>query len=325
MKKVIVSLIVLIIMVLTVVLLFRPQSKIKKKDNNKIQVITTVFPLYDFIKNVGGDKVEVSMLIPSGVDVHDYDPSPQDIISIEESDLFIYMGEDIEFWANTLTSGIDNQDKIVSVTDNIELIEREKFEEKYGLEEDEEEEEHEHEHNHSEKYDTHIWLDPTKSVEIVRNVEETLCKIDPDNSSYYRDNSEKYIKELELLDNDINKVVSESKKSKIAFGGPFAYAYFIERYNLDFISAYDSCGENGEPSVFKVKEVIEYMKENDIKVIFNKELSAGNIAKTIAMETDSEILEFNSVHTVTDEELKDEVSYISIMRKNLENLKRALK
>ena len=325
MKKVIVSLIVLIIMVLTVVLLFRPQSKIKKKDNNKIQVITTVFPLYDFIKNVGGDKVEVSMLIPSGVDVHDYDPSPQDIISIEESDLFIYLGEDIEFWANTLTSGIDNQDKIVSVTDNIELIEREKFEEKYGLEEDEEEEEHEHEHNHSEKYDTHIWLDPTKSVEIVRNVEETLCKIDPDNSSYYRDNSEKYIKELELLDNDINKVVSESKKSKIAFGGPFAYAYFIERYNLDFISAYDSCGENGEPSVFKVKEVIEYMKENDIKVIFNKELSAGNIAKTIAMETDSEILEFNSVHTVTDEELKDEVSYISIMRKNLENLKRALK
>ncbi|MBR3153163.1 MAG: zinc ABC transporter substrate-binding protein [Clostridia bacterium] len=202
----------------------------------------------------------------------------------------------------------------------INFIETEEFEHKHGIEEDEEEEHH----HHSEKYDAHIWLDPTISIQMVNNIEKEIAKYDSKNASYYSSNTDTYINELEALDNDFYNVVLNGKTKKIAFGGPFAYAYFIERYGLDFISAYDSCGENGEPSVFKLKEVIDYINNNKLHVIFYKELSSGSIAKTISEETGAEMLEFNSLHTVTDKELEDNVSYIEIMRKNLDNLKKAL-
>lgn len=322
MKKIIISLIILIILVISTITI-NNHSNINNeiiKDSNKINIITTIFPIYDFINNVGGDKVQVSILIPPGVEVHDYEPTPQDIILINDSDLFIYMGENIEYWAKTLINGVEKKEKIIDIAKNIEFIENEKFEAKYGIEDNEEEHEHD-----LEKYDTHIWLDPTKSIEIVNNIKDELCNIDSKNANYYKENAENYISELVKLDSDIMDVVSASENKKIAFGGPFAYAYFIERYNLSFVSAYDSCGENGEPSVFKVKQVIEKMKNDNIDVIFYKELSSGNIAKTISEETGANMLEFNSIHTVTEEQLNNNISYISIMRKNLENLKEALK
>lgn len=199
------------------------------------------------------------------------------------------------------------------------MIETEDFEHEHGIEDDEEDE-----HHHSEKYDTHIWLDLSIAAKLVRNIENAISEYDSNNSFQYRSNAEKYVSELNLLDYEISDVVKNGRTKMIAFGGPFAYAYFIERYGLDFISAYDSCGENGEPSVFKVKEVIDYIKKNNLNVIFYKELSSGSIAKTISEETGAEMLEFNSLHTVTDKELENDVSYISIMRKNLDNLKKAL-
>ena len=260
------------------------------------------------------------MIIPSGVDVHDYEPTPQDIIKIDNADMFIYMGDDIEFWAKTLTDGVDDRDKIYSVSENLDLIETEEFEHKHGIEEDDEHEEH----HHSEKYDTHVWLDLTKAVQITENIAYILDNYDEKNVEYYNKNKEEYVSKLLELDNEIMNTVSRSENKKIAFGGPFAYAYFIERYGLEFISAYDSCGEGGEPSVFKIKEVIEYINENKIPVIFYKEMSSGNIARTIAEETNAKVLEFNSIHTVTDKELEDGVSYIKLMRKNLDNLKESL-
>ncbi|MBR3153164.1 MAG: zinc ABC transporter substrate-binding protein [Clostridia bacterium] len=117
MKKTIIALIILIVLVLIIVIGFGYTDKYKKKgSSDKIQIVTTVFPLYDFIKNVGGDNVEVSMIIPSGVDVHDYEPTPQDIIKINDADLFLYMGEDIEYWAKTISDGVDNKDKVIDIT-----------------------------------------------------------------------------------------------------------------------------------------------------------------------------------------------------------------
>ena len=159
---------------------------------------------------------------------------------------------------------------------------------------------------------------------MVKNIEKELCSIDPQNKEYYQKNAENYIKQLTNLDNEIETTIKESKKNKIAFGGTFAYAYFIQRYNLQYVSAYDSCGENSEPSVTKVKEVIDYMKENNINVIFYQELSAGKIADTISKETGATKLVFHTIHNASQEEINNGETYISLMQKNLQNLKQAL-
>ena len=322
MKKTIISLLILIIIILCVVSMNNVHVGKKyvtiAENSDKIQIVTTIFPLYDFINNIGKDKVDVNMLIPAGVDVNDYEPTPQDIMMINESDLFIYMGEDIEYWAKTLVNSLDDKVKIIDVTENIDLIEKEKFEENHNIKENDS-------HNHDlEKYDTHIWLDPLKSIQMVNNINQKLCEIDTENSNYYEYNTKNYLSDLEKLDSDFLNLTQNNSK-KIAFGGPFAYSYFVDRYNLDFISAYDSCGENGEPSVFKLKEIINQINENDINVIFYKEFSSASIANTISEETGAKMLEFNSIHTVTQEDLDNKVSYISLMKKNLENLKEALK
>ena len=151
-----------------------------------------------------------------------------------------------------------------------------------------------------------------------------LSAKDPENADYYNSNAEKYIEKLEKLDSEIESTIKNSSQSEIAFGGPFSYAYFIKRYNLKFVTAYDSCGENGEPSVDKIFKVIEEIKQNNIPVVFYKELSSGNIVKTISEETGAKMLEFNSVHTVTQKQLEDGETYLSIMYQNLKNIKQAL-
>lgn len=313
MKKLIVSLIILVILILGLVLIFNNKNTKIMYQEEKINIVTSIYPIYDFAKEVGGEKVNVNMLLSPGVEIHDFEPTPQDIVNIQEADLFLYTGEKLEPWAETVISGIDSTDNIKNVAFNIELIENE------------EEEEHSSAHEEHEKYDTHIWLDPQKSIQIVENIRDELCRKDPENSLYYQENAIEYISKLTELDNDIKKVVNDAENKEIAFGGPFAYTYFIRRYNLNYISAYDSCGEDSEPSVDKIFTVINEMKNKNIPVIFYKELSSGNTINTIASETGAEKLQFHSLHSISQRELESGETYLSIMYQNLENLKKALK
>lgn len=309
----------------------------KKNKGDKIVVIATLFPQYDFVKQVGGDKVDVTLLLPPGSESHTYEPTPQDMVSIDESDLFIYTGEEMEPWAENLISGLKNNINVLDLSKSVDLINVEEFEEEHEGEEhehhhehgDEDDEDEEHEHNHGEEghhhtYDPHIWLNPQYAIKMVKSVEQELSRIDPDNAEYYKTNATNYIKQISDLDKEFEETVENAKNPKIAFGGAFAYAYFVERYNLDFISAYETCGESAEPSTVKVKEVIDYINKNKIPVIFYKEYSTGNIAKTISEATGAKMLVFNTVHNLSKDEMKNGASYVSIMKQNLENLKQAL-
>lgn len=310
MKKLIISLIILITIVIGIILIFNKQHNIPKTNPNQLNIVTSIYPIYDFTKEVAGDKANVTMLLSPGVEIHDFEPTPQDIIYIQESSLFLYTGNELEPWAQTVISGIDNTENIKDVSQNIQLIENDK---------------HEHsEHEEHEKYDTHIWLDPQRAIKIVENITNELCKKDPENEEYYQNNSKQYISKLEKLDNEILELVKESKNKEIAFGGPFSYTYFVKRYNLNYISAYDSCGENNEPSIEKISKVINEIKNKNIPVIFYKELSSGKISDTISAETGAKKLEFHSLHSVTKKDLENGKTYIDIMYKNLENLKEAL-
>ena len=298
-------------------------SKINKQSQSeeKIKVIATLFPQYDFAKQIGGDKVEVSLLLTPGTETHTYEPTPQDIINVNKADLYIYTGKYMEPWSDKIANSITSNTQVLDASKNINLINEEQFEKEHDTI-DNNEEESDNSHHH--EYDPHIWLNPQNAIGMVKNIEEELCNIDPQNKEYYQKNAENYIKQLTNLDNEIETTIRESQKNKIAFGGTFAYAYFIQRYNLQYVSAYDSCGENSEPSVTKVKEVIDYMKENNINVIFYQELSAGKIADTISKETGATKLVFHTIHNASQEEINNGETYISLMQKNLQNLKQAL-
>ena len=234
-------------------------SKINKQSQSeeKIKVIATLFPQYDFAKQIGGDKVDVSLLLTPGTETHTYEPTPQDIINVNKADLYIYTGKYMEPWSDKIANSITSNTQVLDASKNINLINEEQFEKEHDTI-DNNEEESDNSHHH--EYDPHIWLNPQNAIGMVKNIEEELCNIDPQNKEYYQKNAENYINQLESLDTEIETTIKESPKNKIAFGGTFAYAYFIQRYNLQYVSAYDSCGENSEPSVTKVKEVIDYMK-----------------------------------------------------------------
>lgn len=313
-----------IIYIMTIILIFSILigivSKNKKEEiesSNKVRVIATIFPQYDFARKIGGDKVEVSLLLTPGTETHTYEPTPQDIMNVNKADLFIYTGENMEPWADKIADAIDSDTVILDASKNVELKKSED-------EDEEEEEEHEHEQQHHHEFDPHIWLNPENAIVMVKNIEEELCRIDPENKAYYEENAKQYIEELTDLDNDIEQIVESSKTNKVAFGGTFAYMYFVDRYDLEYVTAYDSCGEDTEPSVTNVKKVIDFVNENKLPVVFYQEHSAGKIADSICSETGATKLVFHTIHNVSPDELKDGEGYISLMRKNLENLKTAL-
>ena len=308
------------------------KNPIKKENGKKIEIIATLFPQYDFAKQIGGDKVNVKLLLPPGSESHTYEPTPQDMLMINESDLFVYTGKEMEPWAENLISGMKKDINVIDLSKSVELIHSEEFEEEHMEENDEHEHEHEYEygHNHDEgehnhEYDPHIWLNPQNAIKMAKNIEKELINIDPDNAEYYKNNAEKYINEIAKLDKEIEQTVNSSSNPKIAFGGAFAYAYFIERYNIDFISAYETCGEGSEPSTVQVKEVIDYINNNNLPVIFYKEYTSGNVAQTISEATGAKMLVFNTVHNISKDEINNGATYVSIMKENLENLKQALK
>lgn len=278
--------------------------------SDKIQICATLFPQYDFAREIAGDKADVKLLLPAGMDSHSYEPTPADIISINKSDIFIYSGEYLESWANDIVNDIDREKtQILDVSDGIQLVK---------------EEEHDHEEEHHHEYDPHIWTSPVIAMEMVDNIREALCEADSENADYYNQNAENYKKQLEELDSDFRETVSSGKRNKIYFGGHFAMYYFTEEYGIEYIAAFDSCSGETEPSAKVMAEMIEDIKENNIPVIYYEEIAEPIVANMIADETGAKPLLLHSCHNVTPDELKNGVSYIQLMKQNVINLREGL-
>ena len=278
-----------------------------KQTTNKITIVTTLFPEYDFVKQIGKDKVDAKILLPPGTESHTYEPTPKDISNINEADIFIYTSNTMEPWAEKIANSITSDTLIVQSANNINLIELEHNHEEIG-------------EQTQDKYDSHVWLNPDYAIEMVENITNKLCEISPNDAEYFRKNAQ----EITKLDNEIEETIENSKNRKLVFGGEFAYIYFINKYNLEYATAYDGCGEGAEPSVSKIRDIIDIMNNEQIPVIFYEELSEGKIANMIADETNAKALVFHTLHNVTQEELKNGATYITLMRENLEKVKEAL-
>lgn len=309
--------ILLLILIVNLLIFFAP-TNISKTETDKIQVVATIFPNYDFAKQIGKDKVEVKLLLKSGVESHTYEPTPKDMIGIENSDVFIYTGNEFEPWAENILESVNSEIKIVDTSKNIELINKEEFEEHY--ENDEILEETHEEHHDESSYDSHIWLNPENAITMIDEIAFNFCEIDPKNEKYYTDNANAYKEQIMALNSKYEEMIENSTRKEIAFAGEFSYSYFIERYNLGFVSVYNNCGEGEDPSIAKVKSVIDYINRHNLPVVFYGELSEGTVAKMIGEETSAKSMVFYTIHNADLE--KD--TYVSLMKENFENLKRAL-
>ena len=298
MKKKIVAFIsffILIVIMCIVVMFFKTESIIK--NDEKIQIVATLFPQYDFASKIVGDKADVKLLLDSGIEAHNYEPTAKDMITIlNNSDIFLFNGIELEPWTENIVENLKNTNcDIVNVSENIELIKIEDFEKRH-INSEILKEEHEEEHNgHEEIYDEHIWMNPENAIIMIDNILEELCKLE--------------------------NVVDNAQRKEIAVGGEFAYAYLIDAYNINFVSVYNNCGEGEDPSIAKVKSVIDYINKYNIPVVYYEELTEGTVAKMIAEETKAKPMVLYSIHNGNPED----DSYISLMEKNIEALKEGLK
>lgn len=282
----------------------------RKNNSEKLKIMTTLFPQYDFAKQIAKDKAEVKLLLPPGVESHTFEPTAADVININESDIFLYTGKYMEPWVENIVSGsIDSNVKVRDVSSGVDLIKMEQ----------DHDEVHEHDHDHI--YDPHIWLDLSLACKIVDNIKDTLCEVDPANADYYESNAKEYKSQLMILDQDFKAVVRDAKHKSIVFGGRFAHAYFVKRYGLGYKTAYRGCSAESEPSLQSISEIVKFIKDNDIPCVYYEEFSEPKVAKFIATQTGVKLLQFTTAHNVTKDQLEKSVSFLDIMKGNLKNLK----
>lgn len=296
---------ILTVLMVTVILVsFSGCNKAVIGTNEKIQIVTTVFPMYDFARNVAGDKAEVTLILPSGADVHTYEPTAMDIVKIQGCDLFIRLGKDAEPWTESIVK--ENEGGIVSAMDCVEL----------------EKNDHNHEHNNFE-YDQHIWTSLRKSKEIVIKIAEALKSVDGENREYYTENASEYIKKLEELDSKFT-ALTENCLKPFVFADRFPFKYFAEDYNLEYFAAFPGCSDESEPSAATVAKLMDNVKNNGIEFVFYTETSNGKLPDAVCEETGAEKMLLHSCHTLTNAEIEAGKDYISLMEDNYNAIKEYL-
>ena len=293
-----------------VFLLAKPQTQ-----TDQLKIVSTIFPGYDFARTIAGDNADITMLIYPGSEIHSFEPSPQDIINIQDSDVFIYVGGESEAWVEKIIANLDtNHTKIVRMMDAVDLVEEELVE---GMEP-------EHEDEDGVEYDEHVWTSPLNAIKIVESIRDALVNADPQNANFYQTATADYTEQLTQLDSDIRATLSDTAHHTLIFGDRFPLRYFVEEYNLQYYAAFPGCSDQTEASTATLAFLINKIKSENIKYIFTIELSNQAVARTIAAETGTEILEFHSLHNISKSDFDSGKTYLQIMYQNLTNLKRAL-
>ena len=288
----------------------------KTNQEKRVNIITTSFPGYDFaraiIKNV--EDVNVEMLLKPGTEMHDYEPTPKDIIKIEKASMFIYVGGESDEWTDKILKKINpKKTKIIKL---IDIVDKKTEEEVEGMEE-------EHEH-HEEEYDEHVWTSPVNAIKITKNIEKEIIKIDKVKKENYEKNADEYINILNQIDTDIRNIVNNSKRKELIFADRFPFRYFTDEYNLKYYAAFKGCSEQTEASSKTIAFLINKVKEDNIPVVLHIELSNKKLANEISKQTNAKVLEFSSAHNISKQDFENQVTYVDIMNKNIEVLKEAL-
>ena len=297
------------------------------KEDGKIKIVTTIFPEYDWIKAVMGDKAEgadITLLLDNGVDLHSYQPTAEDILKISTCDMFIYVGGESDEWVEDALATAQNKD--ICVINLMEVL-GENVKEEETVEGMQEEKEHDHEDGDKE-YDEHVWLSLKNAGTLVEAIADGLTKIDQSNAQIYKANADSYISELKQLDEEYAETVDKAPIKTILFGDRFPFRYMADDYGIRYYAAFVGCSAETEASFETISFLARKADELDLPAVITIEGSDKKLAETIVKNTASEnmkILTMDSMQAATSKDAAEGITYISVMRKNLEVLREALK
>jgi len=280
----------------------------KDAGEKKLKVVTTLFPLYDFSRNIGREKAEISLLLPPGIEPHSFEPKPLDIVTIDRADIFVYTGKYMEPWVQDVLNALMN--------DNLLVIDASQG---ITLNKEAEAGHHDEDNEHGEM-DPHIWLDLSYAQKMVDTILNGFLVKDPANKDFYLQNAAEYKAKLLALDQEFRDSLSHCRKNVFLHGGHFAFNYLATRYHLTYIAVYKG-SPNSEPSPRVLAEIINKVKMYGVSYVYYEELLAPRVAETIAKETGTRLLMLHGAHNITKAELDRGATFLSIMRQNLKNLK----
>lgn len=292
----------------------------------RVRVAATIFPPCDFVRQIGGEYVDVVQLLKPGMEPHSYEPSPADIIRIMDSDLFLYAGGESDVWVEEILEGSDRAPVSCSLLDWVDPLEEETSE---GMQV----KEHHHEHAEGEtdgvhleetEYDEHVWTSPVNAQLLVEQIRDVLISLDPCREEIYEKNAAAYLEELRALDEDYRQMTENAKRKTLVFGDRFPFLYLVRTYGLEYYAAFPGCSGESEPSAATIAFLTDQVEEEGIPVVFQLELSNGRVADAIAEAAGAETEILHSCHTLTVSEAERGETYLSLMRRNLEALRRAL-
>lgn len=337
-----------------------------KEKEYRLKIVTSLFPYYDMARAIIGDVkgIDLKMIVTPGQDSHSFEPTPSDVIQMENADVLIYNGGSLETWIDTLLDSLNNKNQIqMKMMDYVDVLNEEivegmdtRFEEhdhdehshkddnhnKEKHKEDSHSEEKHKEDNHSEdssndsefhnedseeeheETDEHIWTSPVNEIIMTEKICETLSKALPEEKENFQKNAESYISQLKELDNEFRTIVENAKIHEIIFADKFPLQYFAKEYGLKYYAAFPGCGSDMEPSAKTIAFLVDKIKEDNIKAVFYLELSSHIVADAIETDTGAKPLQFNSCHNITQKQFDSGVTYVDLMKENVNNLKIAL-
>ena len=294
----------------------------KQEESGKsdtIKVVTTFYPMYDFAKNVVGDAGDVQLLIPAGTEPHDYEPSAKDIAKITDADVFVYNSHELETWVKDVLENVDEKKVgVVEAAASIDLMAGAAHDHDH----DEEEADHE-EHDHDHELDPHVWLDPVLAQKEVEAIRDALVKKYPEQKATFEKNAAAYIEKLKALDTEYQEAFKDAK-NKTFVTQHAAFGYLAKQYGLTQESI-AGISPDQEPSPSRLAELKKYIKEHNVSVIYFETSASSKVAETLARETDVELAVLNPLESITQKEQDKGEDYISVMKANLEALKKSIK
>lgn len=283
--------------------------------DGRLRVLTSFYPMYDFACKIGGDCIDVTNMVPSGTEPHDWEPSTNDLKNLEKADVFIYNGADMEPWADDLLVSRSDTLHVVEASENVEL----------RTTDGEHEHAHEHEgadHHHGD-FDPHVWLDPENAKIEMEAIRDALCAADPENSTVFQSNYEKYAAELDALDAEFREKLAPLPNRTIVVAHE-AFGYLCDAYGLTQVGI-EGLSPDSEPDPGRMAEVIDFVREHSISTIFFEELVSPKVAEAIASETGAQAKMLSPLEGLSDEQAAAGADYFSVMHDNLAALMEALK
>lgn len=278
-------------------------------ENEKLSAVATIFPQYDFLRAIGGDHLDLHMLLSPGAESHSFEPTPGDMITVSECDLFVYVGGDSDAWVETILDSVDTSNKeVVTLMDCVDTVAEETVE---GME------------THGEQ-DEHVWTSPKNAMRIVQKLCDALCRLDPENADDYQANTASYLASLTSLDEEFSDVTANASRHTIVFGDRFPFRYFADAYGLDYYAAFPGCSSESEASAKTLSFLIDKINEEQIPVVFHTELSNEKMTDCICEATGAKKLLLHSCHNVSKDDFENGATYLSLMEQNVAALKEAL-